>query len=199
VKAPNGDVRVEVRGKEYSPPEISAMILRKLKEAAEAYLGEKVTQAVITVPAYFNDAQRQATKDAARSPASRCSASSTSPRRPRSLTAWTRRRTRRSPSMISAAAPSWNSSHPVDHALVEGRRRRGACRRCSLDLEPPSPISRIDTFEGAAAEIIDGDRLVLLLVQAVSERGRRGLVDDAEQPRGRRSARVLRGLPLGRR
>ncbi|PYM31812.1 MAG: molecular chaperone DnaK [Candidatus Rokuibacteriota bacterium] len=64
VKAANGDARVEIRGKQYSPPEISAMILRKLKEAAEAYLGEKVTQAVITVPAYFNDSQRQATKDA---------------------------------------------------------------------------------------------------------------------------------------
>src|SRR6059036_578865 len=66
VKASNGDARVEVRGKQYSPPEISAMILRKLKEAAEAYLGEKITQAVITVPAYFNDSQRQATKDAGR-------------------------------------------------------------------------------------------------------------------------------------
>ncbi len=64
VKAPNGDARIEVRGKQYSPPEISAMILRKLKEAAEAHLGERVTQAVITVPAYFNDSQRQATKDA---------------------------------------------------------------------------------------------------------------------------------------
>jgi molecular chaperone DnaK len=64
VRASNGDARVEVRGKQYSPPEISAMILRKLKEAAEAYLGEKVTQAVLTVPAYFNDSQRQATKDA---------------------------------------------------------------------------------------------------------------------------------------
>ena len=64
VKATNGDVRVEIRGKQYSPPEISAMILRKLKEAAEAHLGEKVAQAVITVPAYFNDSQRQATKDA---------------------------------------------------------------------------------------------------------------------------------------
>ncbi|MDH7489736.1 MAG: molecular chaperone DnaK [Anaerolineae bacterium] len=62
--APNGDVRVHMGGKEYSPPEISAMILQKLKTDAEAYLGEPVTQAVITVPAYFNDAQRQATKDA---------------------------------------------------------------------------------------------------------------------------------------
>jgi len=60
----NGDAWVEVRGKKYSPPEISAMILQKLKAAAEDYLGEKVTDAVITVPAYFNDAQRQATKDA---------------------------------------------------------------------------------------------------------------------------------------
>jgi len=64
VKAQNGDARVDIRGKVYSPPEISATILRKLKEAAEAYLGEKVTKAVITVPAYFNDSQRQATKDA---------------------------------------------------------------------------------------------------------------------------------------
>src|SRR3989441_2829311 len=64
VRATNGDVRIEIRGKQYSPPEISAMILRKLKEAAEAYLGQTVTQAVITVPAYFNDSQRQATKDA---------------------------------------------------------------------------------------------------------------------------------------
>ena len=62
--AGNGDVRIKAGGKEYSPPEISAMILGKLKEAAEAYLGEKVTRAVITVPAYFNDSQRQATKDA---------------------------------------------------------------------------------------------------------------------------------------
>ncbi len=63
-KAPNGDLRVILAGKEYSPPEISAMILSKIKRDAEAYLGEPVTQAVITVPAYFNDAQRNATKDA---------------------------------------------------------------------------------------------------------------------------------------
>src|SRR5207248_8218250 len=64
VRASNADARVSASGKEYSPPEISAMILQKLKQAAEEYLGQSVSQAVITVPAYFNDAQRQATKDA---------------------------------------------------------------------------------------------------------------------------------------
>jgi len=64
VKAPNGDVQVEAGGKTYSPQELSAMVLQKMKQTAEDYLGEKVSQAVITVPAYFNDSQRQATKDA---------------------------------------------------------------------------------------------------------------------------------------
>lgn len=66
VRAPNGDAAVEIGGKLYSPPEISAYVLIKMKEIAEDYLGEKVTDAVITVPAYFSDAQRQATKDAGR-------------------------------------------------------------------------------------------------------------------------------------
>jgi len=64
VEAPNGDARVSIEGKLYSPPEISAMILQKMRDSAEQHLGEKVTKAVITVPAYFNDSQRQATKDA---------------------------------------------------------------------------------------------------------------------------------------
>jgi molecular chaperone DnaK len=66
VAGPNGEARIVAQGKEYPPPEISAMILQKMKDAAEQYLGEKVSQAVITVPAYFNDSQRQATKDAGR-------------------------------------------------------------------------------------------------------------------------------------
>lgn len=64
VKATNGDARIEIRGKQYSPPEISAMILQKLKKSAEAYLGTEIKDAVITVPAYFNDSQRKATEDA---------------------------------------------------------------------------------------------------------------------------------------
>ncbi len=66
IKSSNGDAWVKAQGKELSPPQISAEVLRKMKEAAEAYLGEKVTEAVVTVPAYFNDSQRQATKDAGR-------------------------------------------------------------------------------------------------------------------------------------
>ena len=66
VQAAGGDVRITAGGKEWSPPEISAMVLQKLKQAAEDYLGQKVEKAVITVPAYFNDSQRQATKDAGR-------------------------------------------------------------------------------------------------------------------------------------
>ncbi len=64
IEGKNGDVRVQIDDKQLSPPEISAMVLQKLKQAAEDYLGEKVSRAVITVPAYFNDSQRQATKDA---------------------------------------------------------------------------------------------------------------------------------------
>ncbi len=66
VRAPNGDAWIEVRGKQIAPPQVSAEVLRKMKKTAEDYLGEPVTEAVITVPAYFNDSQRQATKDAGR-------------------------------------------------------------------------------------------------------------------------------------
>jgi len=71
VEMKNGDAGIEVAGKQYSPQEISAQVLMKMKKTAEDYLGQTVTEAVITVPAYFDDAQRQATKDAAASPGSK--------------------------------------------------------------------------------------------------------------------------------
>jgi molecular chaperone DnaK (HSP70) len=89
------DYKVTIDGQKYTPQQISSMILQKLKRDAEEYLGTTVTKAVITCPAYFTDAQRQATKDAAPLPDSRCSGSLTN-RQPRaSLTEWTRKETTR--------------------------------------------------------------------------------------------------------
>ncbi len=88
-------VKVNVHGKEHTPPEISAMVLRKLKEAAENYLGHKVNKAVITVPAYFNDAQRQATKDAGQIAGLEVSRIINEPTQPLWRMGWTRRRKRR--------------------------------------------------------------------------------------------------------
>ena len=107
VRGDNGDARVDILGKKYSPPEISAMILTKLKEAAEAYLGQKVTEAVITVPAYFNDAQRQATKDAGKIAGLDVKRNhQRNPPRPLSPTVSIKRRTKPSQYTISAAARS---------------------------------------------------------------------------------------------
>ena len=111
VRGPNGDAWVEAHGKQYSPQQISAFVLQKMKETAEAKLGEPVTQAVITVPAYFNDAQRQATKDAGKIAGLEVLRIINEPTAAAWPTAWTRRRTaRRSRSTTSAAAPSTSRS-----------------------------------------------------------------------------------------
>jgi molecular chaperone DnaK len=114
VKGDNGDAWVEAGGKKYSPSQISAMILQKMKETAESYLGESVTQAVITVPAYFNDAQRQATKDAGKIAGLEVLRIINEPTAAALPTASTRRTARPSPSMTSAAArstfPCWRSA-----------------------------------------------------------------------------------------
>ena len=105
----NGDAWVATSdGKKMAPQEISAKVLEKMKKTAEDFLGEKVTEAVITVPAYFNDSQRQATRTPAASPAWTSSASSTSRPRPRWPMAWTRATTRIARSWCTtwAAAPS---------------------------------------------------------------------------------------------
>jgi hypothetical protein len=111
-KADNGDAWVEVRGKKMAPQQVSADILRKMKKTAEDYLGEPVTEAVITVPAYFNDASARPPRTPAASPAWTSSASSTSPPPRPWPSAWTSRKraTARSPCMTWAAAPSTSRS-----------------------------------------------------------------------------------------
>jgi molecular chaperone DnaK len=109
-KTSNGDVRISAADKEYSPPEISAMILQKLRQAAEEYLGQPVSKAVITVPAYFNDAQRQATKDAGQIAGLEVMRIVNEPTAAALAYGLDKRRTRRSPCTTSAAAPSTSRS-----------------------------------------------------------------------------------------
>ncbi len=106
VKADNGDAWVEARGEKHSPSQVSAMILQKMKETAESYLGEEVTQAVITVPAYFNDSQRQATKDAGKIAGLEVCGSSTNQQRQRWPMAWTKKEAGTIAFMTLVAVPS---------------------------------------------------------------------------------------------
>ena len=122
VDGPNGLAAVEIQGKRYTPPEISAMILQKMKQTAEDYLGHTVEKAVITVPAYFNDAQRQATKDAGKIAGLDVHADHQRAHcRRRSPTAWIRRRKRRSPCSTSAAAPTTSRSWSWPRASSRSR------------------------------------------------------------------------------
>ncbi len=164
VKNSNGDAWVEGGGKAYSPSKSRAFILIKMKETAEAYLGEKVKQAVITVPAYFNDSQRQATKDAGKIAGLEVLRIINDRPRRRSPTAWKRRSPARSRSTISAAAPStyrcsksatgvfevksttatrsWAAKistpdHGFPRPTNSKRNRRSICVRISLPLAAP--------------------------------------------------------------
>jgi molecular chaperone DnaK len=128
VPGDNGDAWVESRGKKYAPSQISAFILQKMKETAEAYLGEPVTQAVITVPAYFNDSQRQATKDAGRIAGLEVLRIINEPQQ-RSPMAWRRRAAAPSRSTTSAAAPS--ISRCSKSATVFSRSNRPTATRFS--------------------------------------------------------------------
>jgi molecular chaperone DnaK len=119
----SGDnVAVLAQGKEYTPPQISAMILQKLKKAAEDYLGEKVSDAVITVPAYFNDAQRQATKDAGKIAGLEVKRIINEPTAAALAYGSTRKRTRPSPCMTSAAGPLTSRFSKSGKASSRSRR-----------------------------------------------------------------------------
>jgi molecular chaperone DnaK len=140
VKAKNGDAWVKVRDKEFSAPEISAQVLMKMKKTAEDYLGEPVTEAVITVPAYFNDAQRQATKDAGRIAGLDVKRIINEPTQPRWLSAWTNRKaTARSRCMTSAAAPSIFPSSTLPKSMAN------ISSKCCPPTATPSWVARIST------------------------------------------------------
>jgi len=119
VKAKNGDAWVSVRGKEIAPPEVSAQVLMKMKKSAEDYLGEPVTEAVITVPAYFNDSQRQATKDAGRIAGLDVSASSMNPLLRHWRLVWTSRRR----SQDCCLRPRRRNFRYLDYRHLRDRRR----------------------------------------------------------------------------
>jgi hypothetical protein len=140
VKADNNDAWVEVRGKKMAPPQVSAEVLRKMKKTAEDYLGEEVTEAVITVPAYFNDSSARPPRTPARSPAWRSSASSTSrPRRPSPSASTSGKATARSRCMTSAAAPSTSPSS------TSPRSRASISSRCCRPTATPSSAARTST------------------------------------------------------
>jgi hypothetical protein len=159
-KAPNGDVRVVMGGKEYSPPEISAMVLQKMKADAEAYLGERITQAVITVPAYFNDSQRQATKDAGKiaglevlriineptasslrpSPSTTWAAARSTSRSSTWATAFSRssRPTAIRSSAATISTPESSSTSPMSSSVIRASTCGRIDRRSSGSVRPPS-------------------------------------------------------------
>ena len=140
VKADNGDAWVEVRDKKLAPPQVSAEVLRKMKKTAEDYLGEEVTEAVITVPAYFNDSQRQATKDAGRIAGLEVKRIINGPRL-RLRLVWTR------PGARIARLPSttWAAAHSTSRS---SRLRMWTARSSSKCCPPtaiPSSVAKIST------------------------------------------------------
>ena len=140
VKADNGDAWVEVRDQKMAPPQISAEVLRKMKKTAEDYLGEEVTEAVITVPAYFNDSQRQATKDAGRIAGLEVKRIINEPTAAAlALVSTSRKATARLPSMTLAAV---RSTFP---SLKLPRSTANTSSKCSPPTATPSSAAKIST------------------------------------------------------
>ena len=139
-KADNGDAWVEVRDKKIAPPQVSAEVLRKMKKTAEDYLGEEVTEAVITVPAYFNDSQRQATKDAGRIAGLEVKRIINEPTAAALAFGMDKKQgDKRSPSMTSAAAPSTSPSSRSPRSTAS------TSSKCWPPTATPSSAARIST------------------------------------------------------
>ena len=196
LRADNGDAWVEARGRKYSPPEVSAMILQKLKQAAEDYLGEKVTDAVITVPAYFNDTQRQATKDAGKIAGLNVLRIINEPTAA-ALAYGLDKKANETIAVYDFGGGTFDISIlEVGEGVVEVVAAQVRVAVGGLHFHHALAHLEHRDVERAAAEVVHGDRLVLLLVQPVGQRGRRGFVDDAQDVETGDLAGVLGGLPL---
>jgi hypothetical protein len=141
VKADNGDAWVEVRGKKLAPPQISAEVLRKMKKTAEDYLGEPVTEAVITVPAYFNDSQRQATKDAGRIAGLDVKRIITSRPPPRWRSAWTSRKR----AIARSRCMTWAAARSTSRSSRSPTSTARSSSRCCPPTATPSWAARTST------------------------------------------------------
>src|SRR5213595_1778833 len=173
VKGANGDAWVQAGGKDYSPSQISAFILQKMKETAEAYLGEPVTQAVITVPAYFNDSQRQATKDAGRIAGLEVLRIINEP----------------TAAALAYGMEKKGAGTIAVYDLGGGSFDISVLEDAVADFEDRD-------IEGAAAEVVNRDRAGALLFHAVGERCGGRLVDDAQHFETGDAAGILGRLPL---
>jgi hypothetical protein len=201
VQAPNGDVAVEMGGRTYSPPEIAAMILQKMKADAEAKLGESITQAVITVPAYFNDSQRQATKDAGRIAGLEVLRIINEPTAA-SLAYGLDKKKDETIAVYDLGGGTFDVSVlEIGDGVFEVKSTNGDTFLGGEDFD----LRVIDYLadaqdrdvERATAEVVDRDGLFLaLLVEAVGERRGRRLVDDPEDFEAGDLAGVFRRLAL---
>ncbi|TME90615.1 MAG: molecular chaperone DnaK [Chloroflexi bacterium] len=181
-KASNGDVRVVLNGKEYSPPEISAMILQKLKADAEAKLGEKITQAVITVPAYFNDSQRQATKDAGKIAGLEVLRIINEPTAASLAYGLDKQGKDETIAVYDLGGGTFDISIlSVGEGVFEVKATVATQVRITvggLNLDQPLAHVQDGHVERAAAQVINEDRFVLFLFQPVGQGSRRRLIDD---------------------
>jgi len=172
VKASNGDAWVEADGKTYSPSQVSAFILQKMKETAEAHLGQKVEQAVITVPAYFNDAQRQATKDAGKIAGLEVLRIINEPTAAALAYGPTNRNPAPSRSMTSAAARSTSSILEIGDGVFEVKSTNGDTFLGGEDFDMRLVSYLADEFQKEQGINLRNDKLALQRLKEAAEKAK---------------------------